>query len=325
MNEPQAYLNGRWVPASRALVPVTDGGFVQGTTVAEQLRTFGGRLFRLDEHLQRLRHSLAIVEVEPPLAIHELATIAGQLVAHNHALLAPGDDLGLSIFVTPGIYAPMAAGATLSVPGAWEGPTVGMHTFPLRFELWADKYERGQSLATTDVAQVPAACWPSELKCRSRMHYYLADRQAASRHPGSRALMLDDEGFVTETTTANLVALDRDGRLVTPPRHKILPGITLAAFRSLAATLGMQVDEHDLRPADLQSADEVLLTATSYCLLPVVELDGQSIGGGRPGPLFARAMAAWNELVGLNVIEQARAFQTRSAAAPDVASGPRRR
>jgi branched-subunit amino acid aminotransferase/4-amino-4-deoxychorismate lyase len=304
MSEPQAFLNGRFLPASRAAISMVDGGFVQGTTVAEQLRTFGGALFRLDPHLERLFHSLSIVQVDPRLTGEQFAAAARQLAEHNHALVAPGDDLGLVIFVTPGPYATM-------LPGGTGEPTVGMHTFPLRFNLWAKRYADGQSLATTDVAQVPAACWPSELKCRSRMHYYLADLQAHARHPGSRALMVDGEGFVTETTTSNVVLYEQPTGIVTPPRRKILPGISLAVLWELAATLGVQVVERDFKPDALTAADEVFLTGTSACMLPVVRLNRQPIGGGRPGPMFARLMSAWNKLVGLDVIEQAGKFADR--------------
>ncbi|MGD9721383.1 MAG: aminotransferase class IV [Pirellulales bacterium] len=304
MSQPQAYLNGRFVPAAEATVSVTDGGFVQGTTVAEQLRTFGGRLFRLRPHLERLGHSLAIVGVEPRPTLDQLASAAEALAAHNHALVAPGDDIGLVIFVTPGPYAPMVA-------GGHEGPTVGMHTFPLRFALWAGKYETGQALATTDVAQVPAACWPSALKCRSRMHYYLADRQAHQRHPGSRAVMLDADGFVTETTTANIVLYNERSGLSTPPRHKVLPGISLAALAEIAGSLGMTIAERDLTPDDLAGADEVLLTATSHCMLPVVELNGRALGGGRPGPVFGRLIQAWGAAVGVDIVVQAKQFAGR--------------
>ncbi len=304
MSEPEAYLDGRFVPAAQAVVRVTDGGFVQGTTVAEQLRTFGGKLFRLPDHLRRLAHSLEIVQVELPTSVEELGRVAEQLAARNHALLAPGDDLGLAILVTPGSYSAMVAHATAE-------PTVCIHTFPLRFDLWAAGYQTGQSLATTDVAQVPTDCWPAELKCRSRMHYYLADRQAAARQPGSRALMLDPEGCVTETTTANLVAYSEAQGLITPPRKKVLPGISLAAVSDLAAALEIPLAERDLRPDDLRSADEVLLTATSYCLLPVVALNGKPIGGGTPGTVFARLITAWSEHVGLDIVEQARRFARR--------------
>ena len=110
MQEPVAFLNGRWIPASAAAVPVTDAGFVQGTTVAEQLRTFGGTLFHLDDHLARLAHSLEIIGVAPGMTLQQFAATARELIAHNHALLSPGDDLGLSIFVTPGTYPAYASG-----------------------------------------------------------------------------------------------------------------------------------------------------------------------------------------------------------------------
>src|SRR5438034_2991391 len=104
MNQPLAYFNGRFLPVSQVAIPLYDAGFVQGVTVAEQLRTFGGKLFRLERHLERLGRSLRIVDVDSGCAPAELAAAARELVAKNHALLAPGDDLGLSIFVTPGPY-----------------------------------------------------------------------------------------------------------------------------------------------------------------------------------------------------------------------------
>src|SRR5689334_17657894 len=102
LTEPVAYLHGRWIPLSRAAVSVFDGGFMQGTTVAEQLRTFGGQLFRLPQHLDRLARSLEIVGLDPGLSAADLTQIAETLVALNFRLLDPADDLGLTIFVTPG-------------------------------------------------------------------------------------------------------------------------------------------------------------------------------------------------------------------------------
>ncbi|HEX3871147.1 MAG TPA: aminotransferase class IV, partial [Pirellulales bacterium] len=105
MSEEIAYFDGEFVPAARAAVSVYDTGFVLGATIAEQLRTFGGKVFRRDEHLRRLTRSLEIVGVEPGLSTSEMAEIAARVVEHNHALLEEGSDLGLSIFVTPGPYA----------------------------------------------------------------------------------------------------------------------------------------------------------------------------------------------------------------------------
>ncbi|MBI3836408.1 MAG: aminotransferase class IV [Planctomycetia bacterium] len=304
MTEPQAYLNGNFVPVSQAAVSVIDGGFVQGATVAEQLRTFGGELFRIEAHIERLFRSLAIVEVDPRLTPCEFAQIAEDLAEQNHALLGSGDDLGLTMFVTPGDYPAM-------VPGKPSGATVCMHTFALRFGLWAHKYKTGESLAITDVAQVPAACWPPELKCRSRMHYYLADRQARRRYPDSRALMLDENGFITETTTSNIVLYERGTGLVMPPREKVLPGISLGVLIELAEQLGIEYVERDLTPTDVAKADEALLTSTSPCVLPVVRFNGQEIGDGVPGKIYQRFMSAWSDLVGVDIARQAERFSAR--------------
>ena len=303
MSEAQAYLNDRYVPTSEAVLPVRDGGFVQGTTVAEQLRTFGGKLFRLNDHVERLFHSLAIVRVDPRHTAGQLIEIAETLAARNYPLLAPGDDLGLAMFVTPGEYAAMSTRGAAS-----SGPTVCLHTFPLRFDVWADKYRAGQALATTDVVQVSERSWPVELKCRSRMHYFLADHQAHARFPGSRAVMLDEDGFVTESTTANIVLYRADEGLLTPPKHKILPGISLAVLAELAAGMSLPLVERDLKPADIAGADEVFLSSTSPCMVPVTRFNGQPIGDGKPGAMFQKLIAEWSQVVGLDIVAQAERF-----------------
>ncbi|MCI0357636.1 MAG: aminotransferase class IV [Planctomycetaceae bacterium] len=305
MPEPTAYLNGKWLLASQAAVSVFDGGFMQGVAVAEQLRTFGGQLFRLDLHLDRLARSLAIIGVDPGLARDEFAKIATDLAAQNHKLLDEGDDLGLSIFVTPGPYAAFAAVAR------HKGPTVGIHTQPLPFAAFAAKYETGESLVVSDIQQVPAACWPAELKCRSRMHYFLADRQAREREPGARALLLDERGFVTEASTANILVYYRDVGLVSPPRERILPGVTVAVIEELALGLRIPFSHRDLTTDDVAAADEVLLCSTSPCIIPVTRLDGRPIATGRPGPIARQLLAAWSAMVGCDIVAQARQFAAR--------------
>jgi branched-chain amino acid aminotransferase len=305
MNEPLAYLNGRYLPFSQAAIPVTDGGFVQGVTVAEQLRTFGGKLFRLEQHLARLARSLSIVGIELGMPVVKLGEIAWEIAAKNHALLEPGDDLGLSMFVTPGPYSTFAAG------GDVQGPTVGIHTYPLPFHLWHEKYERGESLVVTDVMQVPAACWPAELKCRSRMHYYLADKAARAKEPGARALMLEERGFVTEASTANILVYYRDVGLVSPPKEMILPGVSAAVVEELAGRLGIPFSYRSLTVDDVAAANEVLLSSTSPCVWPVTRLNGQGIGDGKRGETAARLLAAWSELVGIDIKGQTKQFLNR--------------
>ena len=304
MTQPLAYFNGRVLPLSEVAVPVYDAGFLQGTTVAEQLRTFGGRLFQLNEHLDRLWRSLEIVGVQPAISQEELLAAAEQIARHNHSLLAEADDLGMSIFVTPGPYPTMA-------PEGEHGPMVCIHTYPLPFRLWADKYEHGESLWTTSVEQVSTRSWPAQLKCRSRMHYYLADRVARAREPGARALMHDAEGFVTESTTANVLLYGEGRGLLTPPKAKVLPGISLAVVVHLANQLGIPLIEQDISPEMLAAADEVMLTSTSPCVLPVVRFNGGKIGSGAPGPVQGRLLAAWSDLVGLDIAAQSRRFAAR--------------
>jgi len=289
---------------SQAVLPIYDLGFVQGTTVAEQLRTFGGKLFRVDDHLARLARSLKIVEVDPGLSLDELRGIAEELARRNHSLLKPGDDLNLVVFVTPGGYPAMA-------PSDY-GPAVCVHTVPLPFHAWSSKYRDGESLATTNIEQVPPECWPAELKCRSRMHYYLADRAARASHPGARALMLDREGFVIEASTANIVIYLKNEGLVAPPHAKVLPGISLRVLVELAGRLGIPFHQRDLVPADVSAADEALLTSTSPCVLPVTQLNGRPIGSGTPGPIYRQLLSAWSELVGVDIAKQSHDFASRA-------------
>lgn len=305
MSEPIAYLNGEFLPASQAVIPVTDLGFMQGVTAAEQLRTFGGKLFGLDKHLDRLARSLEIIGVDPGLTRDELVGIAEDLVARNYPAIPRGGDLGLSMFVTPGPYATFAASGYIQR----SGPTVGMHTYQLPFYLWASKYETGESLVVTPFEQVPPTSIPSELKCRSRMHYYLADRAARAIEPGARALMVDRDGFATESSTANLLVYWKEEGLVSPPRERILPGVTVATIEQLAGKLGISFSRRSLRVADVARAEEALLCSTSPCVWAVTRVNGQAIGTGRPGEMVARLQRAWSEMVELDIVAQALQFR----------------
>jgi len=305
MNEPQVFLNGQWIPASKASIPLGDAGFVLGATIAEQLRTFGGKLFRLNDHLARMEQSLRILEIDPGMGRDELAAVAEELAARNHRLLEHGDDLGLSIVVTPGLYPSY-------VPHGTPQPMVCLHTYPLPFYLWAEKYAIGQALATTEIEQVSPRSWPRSLKCRSRIHYYLADKHAAAAVPNSRALLLDADGFVTEASTANIAVYRKSEGLLSPPLSKVLHGISLAESIELAARLDIPFHQRDLTSDDVASADEVMLSSTPLCLLPVTSFNGRPIGPGLPGPVFARLLDAWSGAVGVDIARQARRFAARS-------------
>jgi branched-subunit amino acid aminotransferase/4-amino-4-deoxychorismate lyase len=312
-----AWLDGRLLPREAFAVPAGDAGFVLGATVTEQLRTFRGRLFLPEPHAERLTNSLKLVGISPAALIDALMAAADRVARHNHALLAavasgePPPDLGLVIFVTAGDLAAQHGGRA-------GPPRVGIHTFPLAFGLWGQAYESGVVLRSVAVTQVPEACWPLAAKVRSRLHYFLADREAAAVEPGARAVLSHADGRVSETSTAN-VAIVHGGRITTPPAADALPGVSLAYAHGLAERLGIPWAERSLTAADLATADEILLTSTPSCILPATRFDGRATGTGRPGPVFRRLLAAWSEAAGVDIASQAR-HHAAGFASPGTAS-----
>lgn len=292
-----AWLDGREIPRADLVLPVGDAGFVLGAAVTEQLRTFGGRLFLPEWHAERFTHSLAIAGIEPAWSAAEIFAVAADIARRNHALGSPDGDLGVVVFATPGDL-PAQHG------GRGSPPRLAIHSFPLAFPLWARAYAEGVALRSVPVVQVPGESWPLVLKCRSRMHYHLADRAAAAAEPGARAILCHTDGRVSETSTAN-VAIVRRGRIITPPPADALPGISLRFCCDLAAGLGLEWEQQSLALADLAAADEILLTSTPNCLLPATRLDGRPIGTGGPGPLFQRLLSAWSQGVGIDIAGQA--------------------
>ena len=297
--EIECYWNGAWVPNAEISIPLDDLGFSMGVTVVERLRTFSGELFQIEKHLGRLRRSLEIVGWDCQSLCHEVAGALDGFIQRNGSLLEHGDDWSVAVFITPG----KSAAAT--------EPTVCVHGFPLLFQHWAKQYQTGAEAVTVDVRQVPQNCWPAELKCRSRMHYFLADRQAEAQQPGARAILLDQEGFVGEGTTANVVAYFADRGLATPPRSRVLPGVTQEVLFEMAESLDIPHCEADLMSTQLAAADELYFASTSICLLPVVRVDGQIVGNGQPGPIFQRLLSTWSESVGVDIAQQALRFSAR--------------
>jgi branched-subunit amino acid aminotransferase/4-amino-4-deoxychorismate lyase len=299
MHAPWAYQNGDWIASRELCIAVDDLGFLLGATVTERFRTFRGRVFRLDDHLARMRHSLEIVALDAGRIVAELGRAVPEFVARNGGQIAEDDDWSIIAFATPGVLGD-------------NRPTLCVHGYALPFARWATQYDAGVSVVISDVRQVPESCWPPELKCRSRMHFYLADRRAAELQPGARAILLDQDGYVGEATTANVVVYRAAEGLVSPPAEHILCGVSLGVVRELAAKLDVPFVMRRLNVDELRTAEEALLASTSICVLPIVACDGRPIGSGQPGPMFRRLLSAWNDLVGLDVAEQARRCSARA-------------
>lgn len=301
MAERQAYFNGTWIDERALSIPVTDPGFALGVTITERLRTFGGRVWRQPEHVERFRDSARTVGIDPEVA-DELDQAITEYVARHEPLRGAGrvdnveDDVAIVPFATPGVRGV----ATRCV-----------HGFPLPFAAWAHEYAEGVGVWVSQHRQTPASCWPPELKCRSRMHYYLADQEARRHEPHARAILLDQDGFVGEASTANVVVYREGEGIVSPVLAKVLPGVSVAVLRELAKAEGVPFIERDLTVEELATADEAWLASTSICLLPIVRCNGQPIGAGAPGPRYQRMLAAWNGAVGLDIAEQARVLSAR--------------
>jgi branched-subunit amino acid aminotransferase/4-amino-4-deoxychorismate lyase len=300
MTEPIAYLDGQFVPITEAKLSIFDLGLVMGAAVTEMIRTFSHQPFRLEEHLARLSRSIDGVGFETGLTRDRMWSVVTEVLDNNHRLLPASHDLGIVIFVTAGLNTTYV-GATGVARQA--KATVCAHTFPLPFELWDEKCRNGQHVVVPKVRQIPADCLDPRIKSRSRLHWYLADQQARQIDKNASALVLDHEGGLAETSTGNFFAVI-DRRICTPPPDNTLGGVSQQVVLELAGQLGITCAAAELRLEDVLDADEAFTSSTPYCLMPVTRLNGEPLGDGHPGPIFGKLMAAWNELVGFDIIAQ---------------------
>lgn len=295
-----AYLRGAWVPESQAVLPVTDLGVVGGIAVSEMLRTFQHEAFRVAEHLDRFQQSLHLAGLSRAVADIDLTSLVEELVRRNTAELPAEDDLGIIIAAT--------AGGNPTYLGRHEPtvavPTLFAHTFSLQYGQWARRYETGVSLRTSRIQALHASCVDRRIKSRSRLHWHLADLDVKAIDPEATAILLDEQGHLTETAAANLCIL-RDGVLISPPEGDVLEGISLGTVLDLCRDLGWTCQRQRISPRDLATATEAFLTSTPSCLLPATRFDGSLIGTGRPGPGFDQLVAAWKSLAGVDFVQQA--------------------
>lgn len=292
MSSPLAYLNGRVVPFHEAALPLHDAGFVSGATVVDNARTFRRRLFRWPDHLARFRRDCEACLVPLEATDAAITAAAEELVARNAALLPPGGELQLVTFATPGPLG-LYLGSADTGP-----PTLGMVTYPLPVERFRPFFTDGVSLAVVGhLPADPGALVPPRVKHRSRLGWWVADRRP--RPPGTVAVVTDRPGgSLTETSFATFLAVF-DGVVTTPPRAKVLDGISLRVVDELCAALGIPVAERDIPPGDVPRMGEAFLAGTGFCLAGVRRIDGVDVPW--PGPVFRRLLAAWSDLVGVDV------------------------
>ncbi len=247
-----------------------------------------------------MRRSLDAIGFDVSLADSKLATIIEHVVSTNAQLISAESDLGVIVFVTAGLN-PTYVGVEAA---AEAGCSIGVHTFELPFQLWADGMRNGRRLATPDAPHMPANVIDPRIKTRSRMAFILADKQARQIDPKARALLLDSHGSVTETGTCNLFIV-KHGQLQTPPGESVLQGISRhVVMNELAGRVGVECVESEFQAQDVLDADEAFTTSTPYCLMPVSHLNGSSLGSEIPGSVTGSLTRAWSEMVDVDIVEQ---------------------
>jgi branched-subunit amino acid aminotransferase/4-amino-4-deoxychorismate lyase len=300
MTEPVVFLNGEFVPASRAHLNIYDLGIVLGATLTEMTRTFAHQPFRLEEHVARLYRSCKYASIVLPLSQGEMLERTHELIASNAALLDEGEDLGIVHFVTPGenrLYAGSAMGSARLTP------TVCIHSFSLPLAAWRHLQTDGAHVVTPATRHIPPQCIDPKTKNRSRLHWHLADQQTRAVDPKAISLLLDLDGNITECAGSNFVIVN-GSTVYSPTSRNILGGVSLKTVRELTEKLGLDWVEKDLQIYDVINADEAWLTTTPYCIAPATRINGVPIGDGKPGPLFQKVLHAWSESVGVDIAAQ---------------------
>lgn len=302
------YLSGEFIPESEARISIYDSALTMGDMAFEVTRTCRQRPYRLNEHLERLFHSLRVLRIDPGLSIGELARITEETLARNLPTQPADVDWNIIHNVSRG-----PAGAFLEAFSPEQcRPTVVVSCFPLepKMAALATAYCRGIDLVVPAQRAVPSWLCDTTIKTRSRASYQLANFQAQDHLAGAWAVLVDPDGFLTEGTSGN-VFLVRDRVLETPHSRNVLLGVTRGVILRLAQRLGIAHQEHDLTPADAATASEMFVSSTSIGILPVRSFQGSRLGEDLPGPVTARLQAALWEELGLNLAQQAEQYARR--------------
>jgi D-alanine transaminase len=270
------YLNGEFLPSDEARISVLDRGFIFGDGVYEVIPVYGGRLFRLPHHLERLDHSLEGIRLANPLDHGHWRAVLKELVERN------GDgDQSLYLQVTRGV-----AERDHSFPPDTE-PTVFAMSKPTG-EVAPELRDGISAITVEDIR------WKwCNIKAIALLPNILL-RQQAVDNGAAEAVMLRD-GFVTEGAASNIFIVN-NGVVLTPPKSNLLlPGVTRDLVVELCHENGVPCVEGAISEMQLRAADEVWITSSTKEILPVTRIDGQAVGHGRPGPLWQQLIALYQE------------------------------
>lgn len=275
-----AYINGRYVPKSRAQVAVEDRGYLFSDGAYDVIRVHKGHLSFADRHLDRLDRSLAELKIAQPMSRAALLQVAREVVRRNGI-----HDGSLYIQVTRGVaprdhkFPKGVKPSLLMMAKRWKAPA-------------PDVLDKGAAVVT-----MPDQRWARrDIKSISLIANVLA-KEAAAEQGAFEAWLIDDDGMVTEGSSTSAWIATAQGELVTRPLGtEILPGITRSVVVEIARDLGLRLQLRPFSREEAYAAREAFLTSTSNFVLPVTRIDGKPVGDGRPGPIAARLREAYVRL-----------------------------
>ena len=268
------YVNGTYLPEEDAKISIFDRGFLMADGVYEVTSVLGGKLIDFAGHCKRLARSLAELDMAAPVTDDELLAIHRELVSAN------GVDEGL-------VYLQITRGAPGDRDFAFPDPASTPSTLVLFTQSKPGLAENPAAKTGMKVISIPDIRWGRRDIKTVQLLYPSMGKMMAKKAGCDDAWMVED-GFVTEGTSNNTYIV-RGNRIIT--RHlssEILQGITRAAVLRFAAEAQMEVEERPFTIEEAKTADEAFFTSASAFVMPVVEIDGEALGGGTPGPVTAR-------------------------------------
>jgi branched-chain amino acid aminotransferase len=295
MQEGICYVNGSFVPASEAKVSIFDRGFTSGEGVYDVTRSFGHKLFKLDEHIARLYRSLKYVRIDCGMPIEEMKKLSIEVFERNKHLMAPDDDCALWQVVSRGNDR-LAKGKVAA--------TVTVFCVPIAYHNFAREYVEGCIVVTPSTRRIPPQSLEAKAKITNKVNHTMAAFEARQVNPRATPLMLDLDGNISETHLGNFFFV-QNGKLCTSTDRTVLGGVTRATLFSMAGGLGIPVVEGNFTPYDVYCADEAFTASTSPSVVPVKSLNGVAIGTAMPGPITLTLMREWEKLVGIDFVSQA--------------------
>ncbi len=277
------YFDGKFVDEKDAKVSVFDHGLLYGDGVFEGLRTYDGRIFRLQGHIKRLYRSAKAIMLEIPVSMEEMSDIIIKTIKKNGL-----KNSYVRVVVTRGI------GDLGLDPRKCSKPTV--FVIASKIKLYPEEYyEKGLSVVTIATRRNLTESLNPAIKSLNYLNNILAKIEATNAG-AMEGLLLNNEGYVAECTGENIFILDGN-RLMTPPIYAgALDGITRDAVIQIGKNMGLDVQEKLLTRYDLYNADECFLTGTAAEIIPVSVIDGRKIGSGKTGKLTKKIREEFHKL-----------------------------